>query len=226
MELVSHVEGLGDHVLHVQLLAPLHAEPDSGVKDRVQNLLHPAEPLDDLGGEGPHAEHLAESLVHGDIGCVARRPVFKDEDGHAGRDDSRHGTHRVVMVAGVEGDGPAGGEFFGLFRRVRPSFVHACGHNASPDGSGRRLPRKRRSGVEKHPVLHSRHGILCLPHAHQQRLGGKQPGKGLPVRLFDVDHCQFPPFLSFFSRARRSSPAAGGFHSMETASAFWVFRSA
>ena len=119
MPLVAHLERLGEEAPHVE--RPVAVERLG--EDRAEDLLHPAEPVNHGLVEGAVAEHLAEALVQGRVGGRAEGLVAEDHDGHRRRHDAGHRAHGPVVVAGLEADGPRGGERLGLLRgsSARPS---------------------------------------------------------------------------------------------------------
>src|SRR5262249_15888784 len=73
------------------------------------------------------AQHLAEAFVLDGEGAIAARSVLYDEDGHGGRNNACHGSHRAEVVAGREARRAVVGEPLCRLRRGRPAFVEDGG---------------------------------------------------------------------------------------------------
>ena len=106
VDLVAHVERLGDEVLEVDA-AQLRYRL---LQDRVEGVPHPVQPLNDWLTEGAVAQDLTQPFVKRGVGRIAMRLVLEDEHRHGGRDNACHRPDRGMFVAGGELDGAGGGE--------------------------------------------------------------------------------------------------------------------
>ncbi len=100
VDLVPHLDRLGDQVLEIDGAVDFQGFLEDGIK----GLFHPLEMLNHFGAIGAKAEDLAQAFVLGTVGKVALGLVFDDENRHGGRDDTGHGAHGIVVVAGIKLD--------------------------------------------------------------------------------------------------------------------------
>ena len=127
--LVAHLEGLGDHDLQVDLAVEFQGLLQHGII----HLPHPVQAVKHLLVAGAEAEHLAQALVHGAVGVNAEGLVHHVPHGHGVGDDAGHRAHRVVVMAGGEGDLPAGGQLLRLLQILGQALVDQAAHHSAPD---------------------------------------------------------------------------------------------
>ena len=180
--LVAHLEDLGDHGLDVDLPDPLHGCP----QHRIQAGSQPVQPVDDLLVAGAEAQHLAQALVKGTIGFVAKGLVLHPPYRHGIGHHARHGAYRVMMVAGVEGDLPGGRQLFRFFQVLGQSLVDQAAHDGAPHRAAHPVPGNGRARMEDGLLGHAGQQLPCGAQADQGRLGVEDPGEGLGVGRGDL----------------------------------------
>jgi hypothetical protein len=99
VDLVAHVQRLGDDVLEVDL--PQFG--DSLLQDGIESPFHPSQPLGDRLAIGAVAQHLAQPLVHRAVGEVAVRLVHcSTNTGIEGETMPAIGPTACMLVTGGE----------------------------------------------------------------------------------------------------------------------------
>ncbi len=152
--LVAHLQHLGEDAGDVDAARGAHRL----LQQRREHVAHPAQPLDDVGGVGAVAQHLAEPLVERAVGTPPGGPVLEHPDPHARRGDAGHRSDRGVVVAGVEADLVTALEQRGrVVGVVDQSFEGGRSQQGAAHRAGGSLPGDRRTGVQELSALEAEH---------------------------------------------------------------------
>ena len=169
MQLVAHVEGLGDDVLQIHAAHMQHG----GLQGGGQHGLHPLQPLYRPLPVGAEPDHVSRALVDGGVGTVSVLPVFHLQQGHGAGDNTRHGAHRLVVVAGLKGDLARGGQGLGLLVGPRQTLIFQRAQHRAPHRAAHILPPDGGTGV-KNGLLIQAEGLPRRHHVHPEGLRALQ----------------------------------------------------
>ena len=148
--------------------------PDRDGQCRAEDVGHPAQPGDHLGGVRAVSQYLAKALVQRAPGARAGGLVGQFEQPHRRRDHPGHRPDRVPVVARADADPLAGLEFRRRFgRRPRPAprrSSRRSAHRAAARTHSQTRWAGRRAGI--HP---------CAGRGHRQPAGHRPAGPGPPA---------------------------------------------
>ena len=143
MHLVAHVQGLGNQMFEIDPARILQRP----LQHRKEGTFHPGELFNHLSAVRTVTQHPAQAFVEGAESPVAVGFILNDKHRHRGGDDPGHRPHRLVLVAGSEGDLPGGGQLLRFRNRFRPPFVEQAADHRSAHRAAHPLPGNRRAGM-------------------------------------------------------------------------------
>ena len=153
------------------------AGPDGPLQQRAEDVAHPAQPVEHLGGVGAVAQDLAEPLVERAVGAGAGRGVLEHEHPHARRD---HAGHRAD---GARGGGTARGRHRvppskqrgGVLGVVDQALERGGAHQGAAERPGGAVPGDRRARVQELAVAPGRAPRGPGATSTRTRLHGQHP---------------------------------------------------